>query len=190
MKLLIEKVNEKVTVETTDLNKAMTVLKYMVEGGVTEVKPSTTTINIPTPVTNPPILDIPERKDIFAKPIEPRPLTRKLETLTNATRPSFIDRAKSDKQLIFFKCKECGTVGCTHQNPNDPIKCYHCQQPHTLEPLVAGSYYCECGKICKFVQEESVSVIKCHTCDVEHLMVYSEEENRYKSLQSVEVSHA
>ena len=71
MKLLIEKVNEKVTVETTDLNKAMTVLKYMVEGGVTEVKPSTTTINIPTPVTNPPILDIPERKNIFAKPFEP-----------------------------------------------------------------------------------------------------------------------
>ena len=126
----------------------------------------------------------------FAKPFEPRPLTRKLETLTKATRPSFIDRAKSDKQLIFFKCKECGTVGCTHQNPNDPIQCYHCQQPHTLEPLVAGSYYCECGKICKFVQEESVSVIKCHTCDVEHLMVYSEEDNRYKSLQSVEVSHA
>lgn len=204
MKLLIEKTNEKVTVETKDLNEAMVVLKYMVEGKyIAPNVPTTlnipapkipTNINIPTPVIpKTPVLDHPERKPYskpHTRPYEPQPYTRKLSTFSNTTKsPNFVDKEKSDKQLIFFKCKECGTVGCTHQNPNDPVKCYKCQADHELEPLVPGSYYCNCGKICKFVQEESVSAIKCHKCEVEHLMVYVDEDNCYKSLHSVEVQN-
>lgn len=93
------------------------------------------------------------------------------------------------KHLIFFKCKHCGEVSHQYQESTETAKCYNCSKTHTLDTLVPASYYCKCGKICKFLQERSVSKIKCHKCDVNHHMAYDTLNDKYVSLQSIKVSN-
>lgn len=92
------------------------------------------------------------------------------------------------KHLIFFKCEHCGEVSHQYQSSIDTAKCFKCSNTHKLQKLIPASYYCKCGKICKFLQESNVTKIKCHTCDVNHQMAYDTLNDTYVSLQSVKVS--
>lgn len=88
------------------------------------------------------------------------------------------------KRVIAFKCEHCGDEGVVFADPTKPILCNKCQKVHRLKPLLRASYYCECGKICKFVMESTVERVKCHCCKKPHRMAFSKVNNEFYSLDN------
>lgn len=88
------------------------------------------------------------------------------------------------KRVIAFKCEHCGDEAVTFTDPTKPILCVKCQTVHHFGELHRASYFCECGKICKFMMESVVSSVKCHCCKKPHRMAFSRVNNEFYSLDN------
>ena len=90
------------------------------------------------------------------------------------------------KRVVAFKCSHCGDEGVIFTDPTKPILCNKCQNVHTFNELYRASYFCECGKICKFVMESAVKSVPCHCCKKPHRMALSRVNNEFYSLDNRE----
>lgn len=90
------------------------------------------------------------------------------------------------KRVIAFKCEHCGDEGVIFQDPNKPLHCTKCGKDHIFKDLERASYFCECGKICKFMIEPTVTKVKCHCCATIHHMKRSEKTGAFYSLNNRE----
>lgn len=88
------------------------------------------------------------------------------------------------KRVIAFRCEHCGDEAVTFTDPTKPILCNKCQTVHHFGELHRASYFCECGKICKFMMESTVVHVKCHCCKKHHRMAFSRVNNEFYSLDN------
>lgn len=88
------------------------------------------------------------------------------------------------KRVIAFRCEHCGDEAVTFTDPTKPILCNKCQTVHHFAELHRASYFCECGKICKFMMESAVVHVKCHCCKKHHRMAFSRVNNEFYSLDN------
>lgn len=89
------------------------------------------------------------------------------------------------KRVVAWKCHKCGDEVITYTDPTKPVVCHKCEAVHKFDELHFASYFCECGKICKFMIEEKVEKVKCHCCEKHHRMAKSTDTGRFYSLDSV-----
>lgn len=96
------------------------------------------------------------------------------KVITN-TAPKVYDSPRKD--LVFFKCKECGEIGCKlidlDNIDNELPECRHCKEPIFINPsdLVKGRYECACGQKGSFLMQPDVNCVKCKSCFLPLFMV-------------------
>lgn len=88
------------------------------------------------------------------------------------------------KRVVAWKCSTCTDTAVTFQDPDQPVFCVKCNNTHKFRKLYKASYYCDCGKICKFMMEDSVKEVKCHGCKKVHRMRFSDINGDYYSLDN------
>lgn len=117
---------------------------------------------------------------------QPVALLSAKDTKTYAIAPAPKEEPKEPviKRVIAFKCEHCGDEAVTFTDPTKPILCNKCQTVHHFAELHRASYFCECGKICKFMMESAVSNVKCHCCKKPHRMAFSRVNNEFYSLDN------
>lgn len=90
------------------------------------------------------------------------------------------------KRVIAWKCGGCGDSAIVFQDPNQPVLCTKCGHVHKFKQLYKASYFCDCGKICKFMIQDDVTEVECHCCKKIHRMRFSDINGDYYSLDNRE----
>lgn len=86
-----------------------------------------------------------------------------------------------DNQLIFYKCKTCGSTSYHIGKAGDEVTCYYYKEHRPLDPVHEGSYECSCGSSCSFLMEDCVSELNCKNkdCDSKFLMIWDNATDSY-----------
>lgn len=176
MKVNYSTENMKLMIESENVSEVLQVLSLFQthkEAQVLEV--TVPEIKVPEVVKSLPLVKKPTSQEV--KPVIVTNVYDKLER----------DIEEPRKTLIFYKCKDCGSVSFHMGLPTDKVTCYYCKDTRSLDPVHKGSYTCTCGTHSSFLMEDSVSELSCKNkdCDKKLVMLWDNGTDSY--IGSIEV---